>query len=254
MSASPSLDRAREVIASALAAHARPAVMCSFGKDSLLLLHLVRERIEDVSAIWLGHETTSDQFAFIERTLLDWDLTLFKLAPAHRYIVRAPNGAYALVREYLINGAPYPVISDLVHSDTRCLLRLDRQASGNIEAPFDCVFVGWKASDRHSIFGDDPIPFPPDGAEIAGAAWYAPLREMTDDEVWRATRDLNIPYNEAKYDQNRAQADPDDVVACSRCLTEQGRVFCHDVGAEIDAAEWDRDWPRRYFLRRFFDL
>jgi hypothetical protein len=158
------------------------------------------------------------------------------------------------VREYLINGAPYPVISDLVHSDTRCLLNLDRRTSQNIEAPFDCLFTGLKQSDRHPIFGDAPIPFPSDGAEFSGAKWYAPLRSLTDEDVWRATRELFIPYNEAKYDQRRARTDPDNVVACSRCVTGHGQVFCHVKQSEVEAAEWNRVSNRNYFLRKFFDI
>src|SRR5262249_11857175 len=109
-------------------------------------------------------------------------------------------------------------------------------------------------SDRHPVFDDGSIPFPPDGAEISGAKWFAPLRALTDEDVWQATKDLYIPYNEAKYDENRAAADPDNVVACSRCLTDQGRVFCPDVGRKIDAANWDRDSTRHHFLHKFFGL
>lgn len=252
MSDSPLLDQARATIAGALKTHHRPAVMASFGKDSMLLLHLVREQMEDVPVVWFGHETLSEQFAFTSRMIVEWDLTLFKLAPAHRYIVQAPNGEYSLVREYLMNGEAYPVIFDLVHSDTRCLLKLDRQTSHNIEAPFDCVFTGWKASDRHPIFAGAPIPFPPDGAELSGARWYAPLRSLTDQQVWLATKDLSVPYNQAKYDEGQDAADPDSVVGCSRCLTESGRVFCHDVGREIEAVDWDHDSTRKYFFNKFF--
>jgi hypothetical protein len=246
------IEDARKVIAGAIERHERPAVMASFGKDSMLLLHLVREQIENVPVIWLGHETTSEQFAFVNRMIIEWDLTLFKVSPASRYVVRAPNGDYSLVREYEINGEAYPVISDLVHSDTRCLLNLDLKTYQTIEAPFDCVFAGWKESDRHPVFGDGAVPFPPDGTKISGAQWYAPLRSMTDEEVWQATKELHIPHNEAKYDQARETADPDNVVACSRCLTGQGRVFCHDAGREIDVAEWDRDSTREYLLGKFF--
>lgn len=254
MSEWPSLDQARAVIANALAANLRPAVMCSFGKDAMLLLLLVQEQVEDVPIIWFGADTLPDQLGFIKRMIVERDLTLFKIAPAHQYIVQAPNGEYSLVREHMINGEPYPVLYDLVHSDTRCLLKIDRQKSQNIESPYDCFFTGWKEADRHPIFDGAPIPFPSDGTEFSGARWYAPLRAMTDDDVWQATKEIGIPYNAAKYDRGEAVADPDSVVACSRCMTGKGRVFCHDVGAEIDAAEWDHDWTRQYFLNKFFGL
>src|SRR5262249_9179860 len=131
---------------------------------------------------------------------------------------------------------------------------MDGQKSRNIESPFDCIFTGWKETDRHPIFAGSSIPFPLDGAQFSGSSWYAPLRSMTDEEVWQATKDLYIPYNEAKYDRDEQAAAPDNTVACSRCLTGRGRVFCPDVGREIDAAEWDHDSTRQHFLNRFFGL
>lgn len=242
------LDRAREVIRQVIAEHETPIVACSFGKESVLLLSLVREQIPDVPVIWLRENLLRTQREFAERLIVEWGLTVFGFAPTHVYLMPAPDGKLSLISEYGLNGEHFPVVRDLVAGD-RCLLKFPT-ASGTATAfPFDSVLIGWKDCDTHPIFGR--APYPPDGTLSCGTRFYAPLRHLSDDQVWQAIRDLDIPYNQAKYDARDDLADPDCVVACARCLEGSGRVFCPDVGRQIDSYEWDRGSLLQAFRSRF---
>lgn len=242
------LDQARETIGRVLSDHHSPIVACSFGKESVLLLALVREQMPDVPAIWLRENQLRSQREFAERLIVEWDLTVFGVAPTHTYLVPAPDGKLSFVSEYGLNGERFPVVRDLVAGD-RCLLKFPAARGSEVAFPFDSVLIGWKDCDTHPIFGR--APYPPDGTLSCGTMFYAPLRDLSDDQVWQAIRDLGLPYNRAKYDGRDDLADPDCVIACARCLEGGGRVFCPDAGQEIDSIDWDRESMSAAFRNRF---
>lgn len=244
-------DHVRETIREALAAAAAPVVACSFGKDSVLLLHLVREQQEDVPVLWLRQDLLPQQRAFAERLIIEWDLTVYGVLPIDQYIVPAANGRLSLIREYGFNGDSFPVVHDIVSGD-RCALKLAQAKTPMpIEFPFDLVFTGFKESDSHPLLGRLAWP---ENATIGGARLCAPLRNLTDELVWQATLDLHLPYNQAKYDAHREAADPDCVVACTNCLAGPGRVYCPDEQREILGFAWDHEESRRAFQKRFLPV
>jgi 3'-phosphoadenosine 5'-phosphosulfate sulfotransferase (PAPS reductase)/FAD synthetase len=244
-------DHVREMIREALAEAAAPVVACSFGKDSVLLLHLVREQCADVPVLWLRQDLLPDQRTFAERLIIEWDLTIYGVLPVDQYFVPAANGRLSLIREYGFHGESFPVVVDVVHGD-RCALKLaQRKAPMPVEFPFDLVFTGFKESDSHPLLGCLAWP---ERATIGGAKVCAPLRNMTDEMIWQATLDLSLPYNQAKYDDHREQADPDCVVACTNCLDGPARVYCPDEQREILGFAWDREESRLAFQNRFLPV
>lgn len=241
--------RVRNHIQAILETAKRPAVLCSFGKESVLLLHEVC-KFCNPAVIWLKGDLTPAQKEFPYQMIRDWNLTVFSLTPSMRYPVPAPTGEWSIVSEHEFSGSPIPIVRDLIHDEKRCLLKIDLDRSPGVPWPFDVIFTGWKDADRHPLLGG-VIPYPPDGVEIGGARWYAPLRDLTDVDVWAAIYELGLPFNKAKYEGND-RADPDCVIACSKCLTEKGRIWCHDVGREIEATKWDSEGARAVFLQKFF--
>lgn len=193
------LAKVRETIATSRA----PAVLSSFGKDSMLLLWLIREVFTgDLPVIWwrTGHNER-----FGRRMVREWNLTVFRWAPAEVYVL-GDCGPRTLVHEYGINGTRLPVLIDLEEGSGPCAADKFNLRTPNVNLPFDTLLMGYKDSDSHWVKGD---------AELFGdinlgpAKVVAPLRHLTDEQVRAAIAENRIPYEPV----------PDDLVLCTRCVS-----------------------------------
>jgi len=238
------MDKAREIIKETLNGARRPVILWSGGKDSMLLLWLVRALRPDTDILWFREDLTSEQKEFPLSVIRDENLTVSTFAPAQRYYL--PNeGGLTLVSEYQIGNQRLPHLADVEHSD-RCGLEISQERTPFVSYPWDLSFIGIKKTDYHPLLHG--IELLPDG-NFGNTKICAPLRDMTDEEVWNAIYELDIPYDRKRYDQRGP--DPDSLYACTRCLTGQGEVFCPKVKQNIPAVVWDRQDALTEFQRRF---
>lgn len=238
------MEKARDIIREVLNTAKRPVVMWGAGKDSQLLLHLVREFKPDIAVLWYRSDLLPKQREFAEKVIRDWNLTVCGYGPRDRYYVPTKDGL-TLVNEYSIGHDSIPVLVDVAHSD-RCGLRLSETRTPQYGYLWDATLVGWKATDSHPLLGLNP--FPPDGGQIGPTRVYGPLRHMTDEGVWAAIHKLNVPVDEERYSGD-GERDPDTLLACTRCL--RGEAFCPELQAAIPAYEWNGGENLRVFRARF---
>lgn len=198
------MNTARAKIREILAHSAAPAVLSSFGKDSLLLLDLVREVIPHPTVLWF--RTGMDE-RFARRIIRDWQLTAFSWAPAAVYLVSRGNDR-TMVQEYSIGEHRLPVLVDLIPGEP-CIACKLQQRTSNLYLPFDTLLVGWKDTDEHWLKGNALLA--PDGFLAGRSTVYAPLRHMTDDAVRAAVKDRQIPF----------EPTPDELPVCSHCLSSE---------------------------------
>jgi hypothetical protein len=92
--------------------------------------------------------------------------------------------------------------------------------------PWDMTFWGVKAVDRHEALGAHQIPRE---AHFGPTQLYAPLYDLTDDEVFDYLDELNIPFEPFETD-----------IPCAP-----------EVFAAIESAEWDRKQSLDNFRLRF---
>lgn len=241
------MERARQIIRDVLAEATHPAVLWSAGKDSQLLLALVREVRPDVPAIWFKSGLTSEQQRFAKSQILALDLEVWSWEPADVYVV--PNGeGLSLVREQAFGPQRFPVLSDIEEGET-CIGDVATARTPQLYPHFDVLLLGYKDSDTHEALGG-PGFCPEDGWQLGKAKVYAPLRHMTDADVWRAIKELNVQYDRSRYDEGGA--DSDSTFACSACLQEgAGEVYCRKAGKSIPRVEWNRTESLRAFRQRF---
>lgn len=170
-----SVEKARKTVQSSNAKH--PVVMFSGGKDSLLTLLLVREIYPDVECIWYRSGSESQRKS-VEFWTMRLNLTVYSHEPIMSYYLPMGNRS-ALVREYAINDAIFPVVAETAEGK-REGLRVD--GYDVFLYPFDVTFTGWKDSDEHELTGGK-VPYAPNGTVIGGSRFFAPIRYMDDDEV-----------------------------------------------------------------------
>lgn len=232
-----SIERAKQVIADALKSAETPVVCWSGGKDSQLLLRLVAEQYPQIPVLYF-RSSDPRRRRWAENFIADSDLMAYSWNPSDRYVL--PGGH--LVEEYSFGQLQLPIISDICEGD-RCVLETPRDFEPFVPFvayPFDVTFVGVKDSDDHPVLGKGYWQADGDGC-------FAPLRHLTDEEVWEAIRELEIPVEEAIYDGR----EPDGPAFCTRCLGEEQAVFCPAAGRIIPRFDWSPSAALSAFHQRF---
>lgn len=236
------MKQARETIKAALESAQSPAVMCSFGKDSMLLLSLAREIDANIPVIWFRTPN-----AFARRMIMEWDLEAWCWEPADVYVVPNDEGL-TLVREQAFGVQRFPVLLD-VEAGTQCVADVLAKRTPRLFPHFDVILSGYRDSDYHWSFGGRGF-FPADNWTLGRAKVIAPLRHLTDEQVWAEMKSAGIPYDADRYE--RGGSDPDCVRACTQCLQPGiGRVFCPKAQTEIDRVQWNPTKSLQAFRQRF---
>jgi len=213
------LSPQRDYIASVLAQAKSPCVLVSFGKDSQLLLALVREIQPDIPLYFFGDELTK----FAEQFIIDHDLTVFNYAPADRYLI--PNGdGLALVDECAMGRARIPLLTEVVKGNG-CRHGVANARTSQVRWPYDTVLWGYKRDESMPAVGQTfgkEIPF-------GDFRLVAPLYELTDADVYEALETLGLDYD----------PEPDEVEFCDECLNA------------VINSDWDKDAALSGFRARF---
>lgn len=233
------MDQARKNVREALSAAHNPAVLSSFGKDSLLLLSLVKEIQSDVSVLWFRSAANRAQVAFAREAIKAWNLSVYSYEPADVYLL-ANNGDMSVVQEYSFGADRLPLAVDTMHSDT-CSLTSYPKRTERLNLPFDLLLVGYKDSDTHWLKGDTQLF--DDNYRLGSARVSAPLRHLSDEVVRSAVTQLpGISYRELD----------DRVQLCTLCM-ERGsdEVWCSAEQRYIPRSEWDRERALDIFNQRF---
>lgn len=219
----------------------RPVVMLSGGKDSVLTLLLVMEVYPTVDCIWYRTGSEAQRRA-VERLVVKHGLTVYSHEPRLTYYL--PMGEHpALVREFAINDATFPVVTE-TGCGTKCGLQLNEQKVDEFFYPWDVTFTGWKDSDTHDL-ASGKVPYAADGSVIGGSRFYAPIRHMGDDEVRGWLRILDPEFE-----------DFDDTVSlCTSCfVSKDADVFCPMEQVNISTIPWDGQAGLDTFRSRFFGM
>ena len=192
------------------------ALLCSFGKDSLLLLHLCRQLGYDLPIVWF--RDGSDD-AFPMSVIHDLNLTVYSWQPANLYLLAHDNSA-ALISEFSLNGELLPMLTDVHGEDGgRCLAAQPR--TPHLYLPFDLLLTGYKDCDTH--WAADGAILYPEGLVVGGARLIAPLRELTDGQVFDGLEQLGLVFRERD----------DNVAVCNDCLA--GRPLHWDKPLDLTA-------------------
>lgn len=232
------IERAKQVIADALRGARSPIVCWSGGKDSQLLLRLVAERRPDIPILYF-RSADPVRRKWPEQFIADSGLTAYSWEPRDRYVLPGPSGML-LVEEYSFGHMTVPIVSEISKGDRCCIDVLKGTLLPYVSYPFDVTFVGVKDCDEHPILGKSYWQADGDGC-------FAPLRHMSDEEVWQAIREMEIPVEEAVYDGSV----PDGPSLCTGCLETTGDVFCPREQKVIPGYVWDSQARVSEFRTRY---
>lgn len=239
------LDHAHGVIMDGLAAYDSHVVASSFGKDSMVLVDLVRQHA-DLPVVFHREPFQPRKYQFAEGVIRDWNLRVHDFPPTST-ACQEGNGEVEIVGYYQV-GAAYNMLPTGIRApkdgeDFVCGLRdIYQRPTGAFNWPWEALFHGHKASDHDPVWGD--IPINADIHQNVGSASYVfPLRHWTDEDIWRYTEENGLPVHGTRYEKVdgrwREREDKalnqDYVTACTACMsrTAPASVPCPKLGGKM---------------------
>lgn len=233
------IKEARKMIADQFARAKRPAVACSFGKDSMVVLALVREQSPNIPVLYcegFPHPTKHD---FVKQMAHEWGLNLVTPAPIGMDVI-AKGQDVSLMRIY--EPAPRHVVVLPVEAapgyvpdaSSQCALAAIFTPPAAVSSlNFDALFIGHRGNDVDPHFG--AIPLKAYEATVEGFHYFYPLRDWTEADIWRASDILRIPQNKARYERRDMDANNDYYPLCTECLKPTGceTAFCPQLGRDV---------------------
>ncbi len=146
-----------------------PALLCSFGKESLVLLDEVMKVRPETTIIWFYDHMNP----FAEKIIRERDLTVVSYAPACRYQVED-----AVVSEYSIGDASLPLLQDISERG---------KPVGHVTTPYfkydyDLTLFGYRKTDSHPLIDRTfEREF-----QLGPTTMYAPLYDWAEEKVYAA--------------------------------------------------------------------
>lgn len=240
-------DTTHELIREQLAALTNPCVACSFGKDSMVMLHMLLQHNPAIPVIYVEQFPSKHKHDFAKRMMTEWKLNMHLVAPAWR-TVYGKAGHVELVTGYELGPKAYlaiptePII-DLEEETALCGVdALHAITSAPPSLQFDGVFIGHRNDDKDVVLGDIPLNNNQAVIVTEGFRYIYPLKDWTSADVWNYHRRFEVPANEGRYGRKDPEFNNDVWNLCTRCLAQDGWVRCPKERDEVPAFGGLVDW------------
>lgn len=242
------IEQTIEFIRGCISGAKRPAILCSFGKDSMVLAELIRRSTNSstfpIDVIYHRDPWFPHKHEFAERTARAWGMTVHDYPPMHAG-VKVKDDMLELVARYNFGtealDIPKNTTPPIARRDYVCGLNdwLLRPKCAVFPYPWDLVFHGHKSSDNDPFEG--AVPLSSDMTEIGGVYVAFPLRDWTDDDVWDFIEENHVPIPENRYENRKDREDTwhnnDYISACTACIdprVKEKTVFCPKVKRGVE--------------------
>ena len=238
------IDDTRQLCRQYLEQANNPALLWSGGKESQLLLWLLRELMPEIPVIHLRPLSHPTKHQFADRMIEEVRLRRINIPLAGVDVVGKGN-EINLVAIYAVNetfrlflpfeNGPGRPIDDQSNCAVEVINEKSRKIADGIQLPNpppDTLFIGHRSEDGDLIFGNVPVK------EFAhtefGVAMVYPLKDWALGDVWEASRLLSVPQNEARY-AGEMSANADYFPLCTKCF-ERGpeQVPCPKINDYVD--------------------
>lgn len=238
----------------------RPALLWSAGKDSMVMLWLLRNRSMRWPVVFWRQPWRPIKYDWANHIIVREGLEVWDWAP-YRVTAQTANGQLELVNHYMLGqtesgdaataAVPYnfyePRHAPKGWEPVVCGLEWLRRPRGTFVAPWDCFLHGHKSADVDRMLG--PVPIESDIRQTPQAMpdFAFPLRQWTDEDIWEYTRAFDVPVQLTRYDPitgkelPQKERNPDWWACCTRCLdpAQPAAVDCPKLNCKVSNVSKD---------------
>tara|TARA_B110000503_G_scaffold128314_1_gene199158 strand:- start:234 stop:1031 length:798 start_codon:yes stop_codon:yes gene_type:complete len=223
-----------------------PALMVSFGKDSMVMLHLFAKF--DFPVICHIPPYDARKWEFARSVIAQWNLSVHDWPPAWVALQESKHeDSLELVTAHDTGSGDLLMLQQHIEPTTEgnylCGLRdLLARPTGSCRTPWDLVLAAQKDGDADRHYGRMPVEM--DLKRGVGRDTLFPLRDWTDADIWEYTEKFDVPVHHARYEHDgltyTERADrsmnPDWIQACTRCIdrSQSGVVRCPKLQVDVE--------------------
>lgn len=236
-----------------------PAVLCSFGKDSMVALHMARRVMPNIPVVFWRDPWVPLKHVFANRMILDWELVVHECPPSGTEVMAREDGGVEIVNHHDLGGGktcmrPTGTYKPAVDEPMICGLKdMFQRPRARHDFKWDMLVHGQRHVDKDPTWG--ALPLGSDvGLQAEAASFVFPLRHWTDADIWAYTDFHVVPQN---YDRYRAQPDgtyldepskrwnSDYMPACTSCMKPGGSpVWCPRLGVDVSNCAAQLPWRK----------
>ena len=215
------------LITEQLASAKTPIVLCSFGKDSIVLLHLCL-RVRKVPVIFLRFAKFHEKHAHAFSVMRDWDLEVYDLWPAFTQYYQS-GSFFEVISSYPTGPRQFIYLFSGIRArradEARYLCAVDdillRPKITGIDYPWDVTFLGQKGADDPELGEHGSIVQPV--SQLGNTTLVVPFVDWTDEDIWDYIHHYDLPYDLARYEDRDEATSPDKYPTCYACLDHDHR-------------------------------
>lgn len=231
------IHSAQDIITATLATYCNPVVMCSFGKDSLCMLHLLRSMGHDFPILFHREPFNPLKYQFANRIIEEWKLVVYDYPPITT-AVNERDGVAEIVNFYQAGSKlvylPTGIRTPEDGEPFLCGLRdLYSRPMGTYAFPWDLGFVAHKSTDVDPILGSAELKVDLK-VNYESVNYLFPLRYFTDADVWEYHKRFDLPVNTKRYDPESGYRERADITwnndyhnCCVLCLLKSSPPVVH---------------------------
>jgi hypothetical protein len=242
------IAQSKDFINRCLGEYKKPVIMCSFGKDSMVMLHLIRDMGKSLPVIFHKDPWFPQKYKFADEVISDWGLEVYDYPPS-KITMWEGVGIMAFTNHYQIGNSqssylqlPKNILPPEDGKKWICGIDLISRPKASFQYPWDLALIGHKNSDKDEIAGS--VNLHVDIKKNAGIApdGAFPLRHWTDDDVWEYTKLHNVPQQWSRYDKNtkseieNKDANSDYANVCINCINSKEKlstVHCPKLNMQV---------------------
>lgn len=243
------IDKAKAAIEHVYGVYKNPVFMCSFGKDSMVLLHILLGMGKRPPILFHRDPWFPEKYMFADAVILQYDLEVHDYPPSAMTLWEGKE-IMSFVSHYQVGqmqGAIMQVPKNILPPEYGvkylCGLRqVLKRPTGFFNYPWDVALVGHKNSDQDQIAGKIPLNCDIKQGNGATPDLCFPLRDWTDADIWEYTEEYSVPVQEDRYNREERAELPDKrfnsdyahvCIACCDSRSKALSVMCPKYGYEV---------------------